>query len=209
MPRAVPHASDRSPRPRKLAVALGIGLALALVLAGCGGDDPAANPTATKTTSKTKTSEPIPTDSATVVTATPELMADCLAVQDLLNSVTDDYPDGPSLTAGREPSEDNVAALTAIRDGLAAIDFQTDSVGDAAATATTVIDKILDAPHALLTARVVKRFNNAGNGLSSACVVAAAEWQKSNTPTTTPTDAPTDTETPASPSSTETTTTTE
>lgn len=202
MPRGVPPGADSNGRSRALAAVVGIGLALALLLTGCGGDDPAAGPTPTKTTTKTADPDAIPTESATVVTATPELMADCLAVQDMLNAVTDEHPDGPSLAAGRAASDDDIAALTEIRDGLAAIDFQTDSVGDAAAKATTVIDKILNEPEALLTAKLVKQFNNAGNGLSDACVVAAAEWQKSNTPTTSETPA-----SPEPPSATETTTT--
>lgn len=166
----MPRGAGR--RRRTVLLALSGGLALVLMLSGCISDGaPGTTPSAS--TTKTKTPKPAPTDKATVITATPDLIADCAAVQVVLNNVTEQYPTGPSLAVGQVPSEDNLAALKMITEGFATITFKTDLVGSAATQATTVIQGILAAPEALLTAKTVSKFNDAGTSLSNSCRPAA------------------------------------
>ena len=167
-------------RPTK-AAAVGATL-LALVLAGCGSDDtpsggststtsasPSHSLTSTSPTPASSTSSPPSASSTPSASSDPALIADCTAVNGVLTGVSAQYPDGTSLTVGQAPSESNIAALTAIRDGFNGLTLTSAPLIRREKGSVKIIDKILKDPTVALTQKVVDAFNSAGTKLATVC----------------------------------------
>jgi hypothetical protein len=140
-------------RPGSIAVVAGALLALGLT--ACSDDSSDGDPS------------PSASGSASVDPAA--LRADCETVQKVLTEVADEFPYGPQFEVGKPPTQADISALIALREGFQRNRFHVPLIQDRLVESIAAISRITTDPSKRLSQRVIDKFNEAGANLGAAC----------------------------------------